>query len=242
MNLWGFDGDEFFSIRKDEISPDKPILKPAVKEWIWQLQEAASGTPYMVDVLDLIGNRMLDPDTRTRIRATELVQELELLHKTHDQQDSSVARTTEQSVDREAFSENSLSLQQTFEPENALFREEVTTRNRKPNAMGLIASSTTANQIKDSKVDRLPRKSSTQGRKTSPLSMFNLHAPRFLITSIASFFTFSLPLFVDKILLYLPNLSQEPPVPSGMVRIRWKCVGCLLKGIISFYRKANYCK
>ena len=79
-NQFGFNADEFFSIN---LADDQQLaaVKPRVKQWIDELIDHDSCSEYLLQMLELIRDEMLDPDPKTRIRAHRLVEKLERLRK-----------------------------------------------------------------------------------------------------------------------------------------------------------------
>lgn len=76
-DIYGFDSDVFFSIKND-----KAYLKPSVGSWIQQLQNHPDCSWYIWQLLDIIGNRMLDPNGSTRIPANQLTKVMKALLET----------------------------------------------------------------------------------------------------------------------------------------------------------------
>lgn len=73
----GFDSDVFFSI-KDK----KAYLKSSVTKWITKLKNHRDCSWYLSDLLDIIRDRMLDPESTTRIPSSLLSKKMKDLLKT----------------------------------------------------------------------------------------------------------------------------------------------------------------
>ncbi|KAK3387900.1 kinase-like domain-containing protein [Podospora didyma] len=73
----GFDADIFFSIEDRNTAKERAVVKPKVKEWIKRLRQSSLNTNYTDQFLDLIEERMLEPDSKKRISSSELVKELD---------------------------------------------------------------------------------------------------------------------------------------------------------------------
>jgi serine/threonine protein kinase len=71
--------DTFFRIEGDFGSLNRPAIKPKVVEWIRRLQRNPNCNQYILDFLDLIENKMLQPDATKRIKSGVLVKKLEFL-------------------------------------------------------------------------------------------------------------------------------------------------------------------
>ncbi|KAI1465108.1 kinase-like protein [Daldinia caldariorum] len=82
-----FDSDTFFNIFKGEHG-ERPILKESVKDWIIQLQIHKDCTWYLHQLLDIIRDKMLEPERDNRIHISELVKEMDLLRRTCEGDDS----------------------------------------------------------------------------------------------------------------------------------------------------------
>jgi hypothetical protein len=52
------------------------VLRPSVTQWIEQLRENSSSTPYIKDFLTLVQYSLLVPDPKHRMRAKDIVAEL----------------------------------------------------------------------------------------------------------------------------------------------------------------------
>ncbi|KAI9170776.1 protein kinase [Paramyrothecium foliicola] len=76
-DAYSFSSDIFFSLITGPDGDKIPIIKPAVEEWIRKLREHTHCTCYIDQMLDLIENKMLEPDRKKRIRAWQLSKELE---------------------------------------------------------------------------------------------------------------------------------------------------------------------
>ncbi|KAI1134866.1 kinase-like protein [Hypoxylon sp. FL0543] len=71
---YGFDADKFFVIRPERPGgPQLPFLKPKVKEWIAELLAHEKCTQYLVQLLEIIRDMMLEADRRNRIHITDLI-------------------------------------------------------------------------------------------------------------------------------------------------------------------------
>jgi serine/threonine protein kinase len=81
-DIYDFISDTFFRIEGSLGDLRTPIIKPKVVEWIRKLRQSPNCNQYLLDFLGLIENRMLDPDSTTRIRSGALVRELNLYVRT----------------------------------------------------------------------------------------------------------------------------------------------------------------
>lgn len=77
-DIHDFMSDTFFRIEGSPGDTKMPTIKPKVVEWIQKLRQNSNCNQYILDFLDLIENRMLDPDSTTRIRSDSLVHKLDL--------------------------------------------------------------------------------------------------------------------------------------------------------------------
>ena len=77
-DIHDFMSDTFFRIEGSPGDTKLPTIKPKVVEWIQKLRQNSNCNQYILDFLDLIENRMLDPDSTTRIRSDSLVHKLDL--------------------------------------------------------------------------------------------------------------------------------------------------------------------
>ncbi|GJC89562.1 hypothetical protein ColLi_12400 [Colletotrichum liriopes] len=73
-DIYGFDSDVFFSIKNE-----KAFLKPSVAKWIKELQNHQNCSWYIWDLLEIIKDRMLDPNGETRIPANQLTKRMKAL-------------------------------------------------------------------------------------------------------------------------------------------------------------------
>ncbi|GKT57989.1 protein kinase [Colletotrichum tofieldiae] len=73
-DIYGFDSDVFFSIKNE-----KAFLKPSVAKWIQELQNHQNCSWYIWDLLEIIKDRMLDPNGETRIPANQLTKRMKAL-------------------------------------------------------------------------------------------------------------------------------------------------------------------
>ncbi|OHW97772.1 protein kinase [Colletotrichum incanum] len=76
-DIYGFDSDIFFSIKNE-----KAFLKPSVAKWIQELQNHRDCSWYIWDLLEIIKDRMLDPNGATRIPANQLTKKMKALQAT----------------------------------------------------------------------------------------------------------------------------------------------------------------
>ena len=81
-DIYDFISDTFFRIEGSLGDLRTPIIKPKVLEWIRMLRQNPNCNQYLLDFLDLIEHRMLDPDSTTRIKSDALVRELDLYVRT----------------------------------------------------------------------------------------------------------------------------------------------------------------
>ncbi|KAK4216482.1 kinase-like protein [Rhypophila decipiens] len=91
LDINGFEVDTFFTIENYKKDKDgnvidkekqKAIIKPRVKEWINKLKRNKDRSAYTLQFLELIEERMLEPEPKKRITTSELVHELDLLADT----------------------------------------------------------------------------------------------------------------------------------------------------------------
>ncbi|KAM7215573.1 kinase-like protein [Rhypophila decipiens] len=91
LDINGFEVDTFFTIENYKKDKDgnvidkekqKAIIKPRVEEWINKLKMNKDRSAYTLQFLELIKDRMLEPEPKKRIKTSELVQKLELLAAT----------------------------------------------------------------------------------------------------------------------------------------------------------------
>ena len=80
-DIYGQESDIFFRI-ENRGAEEKAIIKPKVKDWISRLKGSRHCSNYTLQFLELIEERMLEPDSSRRIKSDELVKELELLADT----------------------------------------------------------------------------------------------------------------------------------------------------------------
>jgi len=71
--------DIFFTIEEYKTEEERAIIKPKVIQWIDRLKGSRACSSYILQFLELIEERMLDPDSSQRIKSPELVKKLELL-------------------------------------------------------------------------------------------------------------------------------------------------------------------
>lgn len=81
-DIHDFISDTFFRIEGSLGDLGTPIIKPKVVEWIRMLQQSENCNQYLLDFLNLIENRMLDPNSATRIKSDALVRNLDLYVRT----------------------------------------------------------------------------------------------------------------------------------------------------------------
>lgn len=67
----GIDADIFFSIENQEA-----VLKPTVAAWIERLQNLPSCSWYIFELLEVIRDRMLEPDSNKRISSSQLTKRM----------------------------------------------------------------------------------------------------------------------------------------------------------------------
>ncbi|KAI0834495.1 hypothetical protein F5Y06DRAFT_300599 [Hypoxylon sp. FL0890] len=97
-DMYGFDADKFFVIRPDGPGGQhRPFLKPRVKEWIAALQQHENCTWYLHQLLEIIRDKMLEPDRNKRIHIIPLIKEMEKLRKTCERDDSFYLKTIKES-------------------------------------------------------------------------------------------------------------------------------------------------
>ncbi|OTB02220.1 hypothetical protein M426DRAFT_62590 [Hypoxylon sp. CI-4A] len=97
-DVYGFDADKFFIIRHDESSATlKPFLKPQVKAWIEELQADENCSWYLYQLLELIRDKMLEPDREKRIHIVPLIKEMEMLRLSCERNESFYLKSTKES-------------------------------------------------------------------------------------------------------------------------------------------------
>lgn len=78
----GWESDKFFMIQVDQQSGTQtPIMKPQVREWISELQQHKNCSGYLHQLLDIIGDKMLEPERTKRVDIASLSYEMEVLRK-----------------------------------------------------------------------------------------------------------------------------------------------------------------
>ncbi|KAI1093270.1 protein kinase [Rostrohypoxylon terebratum] len=78
----GWESDKFFMIQVDEQSGTQtPIMKPQVQKWISELQQHKNCSGYLHKLLDIIGDKMLEPERAKRVDIASLSSEMEILRK-----------------------------------------------------------------------------------------------------------------------------------------------------------------
>jgi serine/threonine protein kinase len=81
-DIYDFVSDTFFRIEGGLGSPNRPAIKPQVVQWIRKLQRNQNCNQYLLDFLNLIENKMLQPDSAERIKSGALVDKLGLFVRT----------------------------------------------------------------------------------------------------------------------------------------------------------------
>ncbi|KAI2470511.1 protein kinase [Annulohypoxylon bovei var. microspora] len=81
--------DKFFKILDDKKSgAQTPILKPAVRQWILELQQHEDCSWYLHQLLEVIRDKMLESDRNKRIDIASLAVEMEKLRRTCEDDES----------------------------------------------------------------------------------------------------------------------------------------------------------
>ncbi|KAI1409497.1 kinase-like protein [Hypoxylon sp. FL1857] len=97
-DIYGFDADKFFVIRPDGPGGhQRPYLKPKVREWIDGLQKHENCTWYIFQLLEIIRDKMLEPDRNKRIHITPLIKEMDKLRATCERNESFYLKTIAES-------------------------------------------------------------------------------------------------------------------------------------------------
>ncbi|KAI0126970.1 kinase-like domain-containing protein [Xylariales sp. AK1849] len=81
-DMYNFITDTFFRIEETPNGKRFPVIKPKVTEWIKRLRQNRDCTNYIHDFLDLVEDRMLDPDSKTRCDSATVADKLaKMRHK-----------------------------------------------------------------------------------------------------------------------------------------------------------------
>ncbi|KAI2609181.1 protein kinase [Hypoxylon sp. NC1633] len=97
LDVYGFDADKFFVIRKEPNGEQRPLLKPQVKDWISELQQDRSCTWYLYQLLEIIRDKMLEPDREKRSSITDLIDHMKKLRRACERDDSFYLKTISES-------------------------------------------------------------------------------------------------------------------------------------------------
>ncbi|KAI0880777.1 protein kinase [Annulohypoxylon maeteangense] len=77
----GWKSDKFFMIEVDENGAQTPIMKPQVRDWISKLQKHDDCSWYLHQLLEIIGDKMLEPERAKRIDIASLADEMNKLRR-----------------------------------------------------------------------------------------------------------------------------------------------------------------
>ncbi|KAI1393171.1 protein kinase [Hypoxylon trugodes] len=80
-DIHDFLSDTFFSIEQGK-GNHRPILKSSVRGWISELQRHKKCSWYLHQLLEIIRDKMLEPDREKRINVLQLIRDMEKLRKT----------------------------------------------------------------------------------------------------------------------------------------------------------------
>lgn len=79
LDISGQEPDTFFRLEGYNTEEERAIIKLKVKKWILKLKKTSIHSAYILQFLELIEERMLEPDSKKRIKADELVKKIDLL-------------------------------------------------------------------------------------------------------------------------------------------------------------------
>lgn len=97
-DIYDIEADTFFVTRFDEsIGKHQPYLKPEVENWIAMLQRHENCTWYLHQFLETIRDKMLKPERDGRIDILDLIQEMKLLRRSCEGNDSFYLKTKAES-------------------------------------------------------------------------------------------------------------------------------------------------
>ncbi|KAI1758865.1 hypothetical protein GGR53DRAFT_198101 [Hypoxylon sp. FL1150] len=89
----GFITDKFFAIQSDVNGVQRPLLKPQVRNWISRLQQHANCSWYLYQLLEIIRDKMLEPDREKRVHILPLIEEMQKLRMACELNDSFYLKT-----------------------------------------------------------------------------------------------------------------------------------------------------
>ncbi|KAI1799227.1 kinase-like protein [Daldinia bambusicola] len=96
-DIYKFESDTFFNITTDVNGVERPILKESVKDWILQLQNHKDCTWYLHQLLEVIRDKMLEPERESRIHILELVEKMDVLRRGCEVSESFYMKTKDES-------------------------------------------------------------------------------------------------------------------------------------------------
>ncbi|KAI1773638.1 kinase-like protein [Hypoxylon cercidicola] len=96
IDIYNFEADKFFVILPDGNNGQRPILKPQVKSWIAELQQHGNCSWYLYQLLEIIRDRMLEPEREKRINIVQLIKEMQKLRQACERNDSFYLKTIEE--------------------------------------------------------------------------------------------------------------------------------------------------
>ncbi|KAI2613199.1 protein kinase [Hypoxylon fragiforme] len=94
-DIYGFEADKFFVIHPDgPEGKQRAFLNPEVRKWIDELQQHEDCTWYLHQLLEIIQEKMLEPDRNKRVSISLLIEDMKLLRITCERNDSFYLKTT----------------------------------------------------------------------------------------------------------------------------------------------------
>ncbi|CAJ2507580.1 Uu.00g087660.m01.CDS01 [Anthostomella pinea] len=96
-DVHGFQADVFFTIRKDSRGTLRPELKDVVKKWIKDLQADENCSCFLDQLLDIIKDKMLQPDPKKRIESGLLIKQMKSLRRACEDNPSFYLKTKKES-------------------------------------------------------------------------------------------------------------------------------------------------